>query len=48
MADNFRGEGKIYVVVFVLLLILLFIFVYLYRLDKKVSKLEESSKREDV
>ncbi len=45
MADNFRKEGKIYVVVAVVLIILTGIFVYLFMLDKKVSKIENQLKQ---
>jgi len=41
MADAFRSEGKIYVVVGVALILLLGVFVMLFRLEKKVSKLEK-------
>ena len=41
MADNFRGEGKIYIVVAVLLIILAGIFVTLWRVEKRIKKLEE-------
>lgn len=41
MADTFRSEGKIYVVVAVILLILAGLFLYLLRMDKKVKKLED-------
>ena len=40
MADNFRNEGKIYVVVAVAAVILSGIFVYLFMLDRKVTKIE--------
>jgi len=40
MADNFRKEGKIYVVVAVAAVILSGIFVYLFMLDRKVTKIE--------
>ena len=40
MADDFRGEGKIYVVVAVVLLILLTLLYVLMRLDRRLSKLE--------
>ena len=40
MADAFRAEGKIYVVVAVILIVLLGLFVYLFTLDRKISKLE--------
>ncbi len=41
MADTFRAEGKIYVVVGVLLIIFAGIATYLIRLDRKISKLEK-------
>lgn len=41
MADTFRSEGKIYVLLAVVLIILLGVFVYLFRLDKKIKKLED-------
>lgn len=40
MADTFRGEGKIYIVVAIVLLILLGFFLLLFRLDKKTQRLE--------
>jgi len=45
MADKFRAEGKIYVVVAVALIVLVGIFVYLIMLDKKVNKLQEQFKK---
>jgi cytochrome c biogenesis protein CcdA len=41
MADSFRADGKIYVVVAIILIILLGVFVYLFLLDKKIRKLED-------
>jgi len=41
MADTFRGEGKIYVVVGVMLILLIGLFVYLIRIERKVKKLEK-------
>jgi len=41
MADSFRADGKIYVVVAIILIILLGVFLYLFFLDKKVRKLED-------
>ncbi|MEM9672400.1 MAG: CcmD family protein [Bacteroidota bacterium] len=41
MADTFRQEGKIYVVVAVMLLIFSGLIVYAIRIDQKVSKLEK-------
>lgn len=43
MADTFRRDGKIYVVVAVLLTILAGIIIYLVRLDRKISRLEKNS-----
>lgn len=45
MADAFRSDGKIYVVVAVILIILFGMFFYLFRLDKKIDKLEEEVKK---
>jgi len=41
MADVFRANGKIYVVVAVLSLILIGIFLFLINLDRKVKKMEK-------
>ena len=41
MADKFRAEGKIYVVLAIILVILAGLFFYLIRIDRKVAKLEE-------
>ncbi len=41
MADDFRGEGKIYVVIAVVLVVLLGFFVVLFRLDRKAKSLEK-------
>jgi hypothetical protein len=40
MADKFREEGKIYVVVAVVLIILVGMLTYVILLDRKISKLE--------
>ena len=40
MADTFRSEGKIYVVVAVILVMLIGLFVYLIIIDRKVKRLE--------
>ena len=42
MADVFRSNGKIYVVVAVVVTILLGLFLYLFRLDRKITKLERN------
>ena len=41
MADDFRGEGKIYVVIMVVLLLLAGIFFTLCRFDRRLSQLEK-------
>lgn len=41
MADTFRQDGKIYVVVGVILLIFGGFIVYVISIDKKVSRLEK-------
>lgn len=41
MADAFRAEGKIYVVVAVVLIILIGLMLYLIKMDRKIKKLEE-------
>ncbi len=43
MADTFRSNGKIYVVVAVMLVILAGLILYLVRLDRRISKLEKNS-----
>lgn len=44
MADLFRSEGKIYVVIAVVALILTGLFIYLFSLDRKITKLEKRIK----
>ncbi len=44
MADAMRSNGKIYVVIAVILTILTGLILYLVRLDRKISKLEQSGK----
>lgn len=41
MADQFRADGKIYVVVAVASIILAGFFLYAFTLDRKISKLEK-------
>ena len=43
MADGFRSNGKIYVVVAVVLTILAGLILYLVRLDRKITKLEKKA-----
>jgi hypothetical protein len=40
MADGFRGEGKIYVVVGVMVILLIGLFVYLFSIERRIKKLE--------
>ncbi len=40
MADAFRADGKIYVVIAVILIILAGFFLYLILIDRKVTRLE--------
>lgn len=41
MADAFRADGKIYVVIAVVAIILIGLLVYLISLDKKIGKMEK-------
>ena len=41
MADAFRSDGKIYVVVLVALIILVGIFFYLFRIEGKIKDLNK-------
>lgn len=41
MADQFRADGKIYVVVAVILTVLGGMFAYLFLMDKKIKSLEK-------
>ena len=41
MADAFRADGKIYVVIGVVLVVLAGMIIYLFNLDRKISKLEK-------
>ena len=44
MADTFRSDGKIYVVIAVLLVIFTGIVAYLVHLDRKLKRLEKNQK----
>jgi CcmD family protein len=44
MADQFRADGKIYVVIAVISIILIGLFIYLFRLDRKITDLENRLK----
>lgn len=41
MADDFRGEGKIYVVLAIILVILAGFFFLLFKLDRRSKRLEK-------
>jgi hypothetical protein len=41
MADAFRADGKIYVVVAIILIVLAGLITYLFLLDRKLNKLEK-------
>jgi len=41
MAEGFRAEGKIYVVLGVILILLAGLFVYIFRIERKLKKLEK-------
>lgn len=43
MADTFRQDGKIYVVVAVLSIILIGIFAYLFKIEKDLKKVERNN-----
>ncbi len=45
MADTFRQDGKIYVVVTVIVLIFIAIVAFLIYLDRKLKKIEDSLKK---
>lgn len=44
MADEFRSNGKIFVVIGVMVIVFLAIAVYMMIIDRKVKKLEEELK----
>ncbi|WP_421764108.1 CcmD family protein [Ekhidna sp.] len=44
MADDFRGEGKIYVVIAIILVILVGFFFLMFKLDKRAKRLEKEIK----
>jgi hypothetical protein len=45
MADTFRAEGKIYVVVAIVLIVLAGLITYLFVLDRKITRLEKEVNR---
>ena len=47
MADDFRGEGKIYVVIAIILVILAGFFFLLFRLDRHTKNVEKRFRIKD-
>ena len=47
MADTFRAQGKIYVVVAILSIVFTGIVFYLIRLDRKISRLEKENRKSE-
>jgi len=47
MADLFRSEGKIYVVIGVFAIIMVVLFIYLFMMDRKIRQLENRVNNED-
>jgi len=41
MADQFRSDGKIYVVVAIILILVLGLSYYAFRIDRKITNLEK-------
>lgn len=46
MANDFRGEGKIYVVIAIILVILAGFFFLMFKLDKRAKRLEKEIKEQ--
>ncbi len=42
MADLFRSEGKIYVVLAIILIILVGLFFFLFSIERRVDRIEKS------
>ena len=47
MADDFRGEGKIYVVLTIILILLTGFFFLLFKLDNRTKRLEKKLKNKE-
>jgi hypothetical protein len=47
MADTFRSEGKIYVVVAIVLIVLSGLIAFLFLLDRKLTRLEKMMEAKD-
>lgn len=48
MADTFRSEGKIYVVIFCAFLVLAIMAIYLFAIDRRISRMEKGSSRLNI
>jgi CcmD family protein len=44
MADTFRSEGKIYVVIAVIAVIFIGLMIYLFMIERKISRIEKEIK----
>jgi CcmD family protein len=47
MADTFRADGKIYVVVAILSIVFTGIVFFLIRLDRKISRIEKEQRKSE-
>jgi CcmD family protein len=47
MADSFRADGKIYVVVAILSIVFTGIVLFLIRLDRKISRIEKEQRKSE-
>ncbi|MFN4122058.1 MAG: CcmD family protein [Flavobacteriales bacterium] len=47
MADKFRADGKIYVVIAVMAIVFAGIAIYLFYIDRKVGRLEKALKESE-
>ncbi len=45
MAENFYGEGKIYIVIAVMTIIFVGLIIYMIRLERKIKQLEQKDLR---
>lgn len=44
MADKFRADGKIYVVIAILVIILAILLFFVFRIDRRITRLENNIK----
>lgn len=45
MADKFRADGKIYIVILVIITIFIGIIIYLFSLERKIKRLEREQNK---